>query len=83
MQQLTTKLEGLELQVAAVHPKVAMEAQKLQNLAQLAMLERGGGRTIGWRKEEEQAEAHRVRTTKQLKRKLKIQPEAGNGSGWR
>ena len=42
---------------------------------------------MGWRKEEGQAEANRVRTVKQLKKKLKIQP-GGKGSwrwkeGWR
>ena len=37
------------------------------------MLEQSGGRTCGWRREEEQAEAHRVREIGQLGRKLKIQ----------
>ena len=38
---MTTELEGLRLQVAAVHPEVAMEAQKLQDLAELAMWSNG------------------------------------------
>ena len=41
MQQLAAELEGLELQVAAVHPKVAMEAQRVGDAAQLAVVVAG------------------------------------------
>ena len=81
MQQMTEELQTLEVQVAAVHPKVEREAERLQNMAQLAALGQDSGRATGWRKEEEQAEACRVRAIKQLKRKLKIQP--GDGGSWR
>ena len=72
---MIAELEEVELhwQVVAVHPKVAMKAQKLQDLAQLAMLERGGGDGGGrWSTQDEQRELQRVCTIKQLKRKLKI-----------
>ena len=62
MQQSTAELEELELQVAAVHPKVAMKAQKLQDVAQLAMLEQWG--SGGWSRQDEYAESQRVRTIK-------------------
>ena len=81
LQQLTEELVASELQVAAVHPKVGKEVQRLQNAAQLARLEQSGGRTCNWRREEEQTEVRRVRMIKQLKRELKVQPEVG--SGWR
>ena len=93
MQQLTAELEGLELQVAEVHPKVAMEAQRLKDAAQLAALRSGGGGGGGsWRVEDEKAEAHKARTVKQLERALRIkhkvqsiqpQARAGTGGSWR
>ena len=60
--------------VAAMHPKVEEDAQRLQGVTRLTMLEQSGGRTCGWRREEQQAEAHRVREIGQPTRKLKIQP---------
>ena len=93
MQQLTAELEGLELQVAEVHPKVAMEAQRLKDAAQLAALRSGGGGGGGsWRVEDEKAEAHRARTIKQLERALRIKPKVqaiqpqarvGTNGSWR
>ena len=59
--------------MAAAHPKVKREDERLRNMvhmAQLAALEQDSGRTTGWRKEGAQAEACRVRESKQLKRKL-------------
>ena len=35
LQQLTAELEGLELQVATVHPKVVKEVERLQNVERL------------------------------------------------
>ena len=90
MQQLTAELEGLGLQVAEVHPTVAMEAQRLKDAAQLAALRSGGG-GVSWRVEDEEAEAHRARTVKQLERALRIKPtvqstppqaRAGTGGSW-
>ena len=49
---------ALKLQVAAVHPigKVEEEAQRLQGVARLTMLEQSGGRTCcGCRKEEDRS----------------------------
>ena len=83
MQQLTKELQALEMQVAAVRPKVEKEAQRLQGVARLTMLEQSSGRTCGWRREEEQAEAHRVREIGQLRRKLKTQAEGGARGSWR
>ena len=80
-EQEAEELQALKIQVAAVHPKVEREAQRLQNMAQLTALDQSGGRAMGWRKEEGQAVANRVRTVKQLEKKLKIQP-GGSGS-WR
>ena len=62
-------------------PKVEREAERLQNVVQLTALDQSGGRAMGWRKEEGQAEANRVRTVKQLKKKLKVQP--GDSGSWR
>ena len=81
MRQLTEKLQELEVQVATVRPTVGRETARLQNMTRLAALGQDSGRATGWRKEEEQAEACRVRAIKQLKRKLKLQP--GDGDSWR
>ena len=72
-----------------MHPKVERETERLQNMAQLTALplDQNGGRAMAHRvaqggvKEEDQAEANRVRTVKQLKKELKIQP--GDSGSWR
>ena len=61
MQQLTEELQTLEVQVAAVHPKVKREAERLQNMAQLAALgqdhrvAQGGGAGRGMQSAGDQA----------------------------
>ena len=51
LQQLTTELEGLELQVATVHPKVVKEVERLQNVERLLQRKLRVQPTVGgsWR----------------------------------